>query len=91
MPLSMIMGALPRPDAPPGPTLEGFLPSGGTPPAGISALESTGLRLLESRSFAVDTGCPSRPGCPSGGRLDAGEFHGFSRDAAEISCTSTPQ
>lgn len=47
MPLSMIMGALPRPDAPPGPTLEGFLPSGGTPPAGISALESTVLRLLE--------------------------------------------
>jgi hypothetical protein len=43
----MIMGALPRPDAPPGPTLEGFLPPARTPPAGLSALDSTVLRLLE--------------------------------------------
>jgi len=47
MPLSMIMGALPRPDAPPGPTLEGFLPPPGSPPAGLSAIDSTVLRLLE--------------------------------------------
>jgi hypothetical protein len=47
MPLSMIMGALPHPDAPPGPTLEGFLPPAGSPPAGLSALDTTVLRLLE--------------------------------------------
>jgi hypothetical protein len=47
IPLSLIMGALPRPDAPPGPTLEGFLPPAGRPPSGISELESTVLRLLE--------------------------------------------
>jgi hypothetical protein len=47
LPLSMIMGALPRPDAPPGPTLEGFLPPAGKTPAAASVLESTVLRLLE--------------------------------------------
>jgi hypothetical protein len=47
MPLTMIMGTLPRPDAPPAPTLEGFLPRAGSPPADLSAVESTVLRLLE--------------------------------------------
>lgn len=56
------------------------------PPAGpfTIAVYDADMELLESRTLAFPSPCTPSPGCSPSNTVDAGEFHGFLRNSADI-------